>query len=223
MARRRLIRSTSLPYHLYGRSNNREWFYLPPQEVWNVFVGQLNWVIEKWGLQVHAFVLMSNHYHILASAPAIGIDAVMCRLLKGVSDEINSRADRINHVFGGPYKWTLIDNWFQYHHVFRYIYQNPVRQGIVTRVSDYRFSTAGGFLLDRPYEVHLSSHPFEKSLSLNLARKGIYRWCDWLDEPYDAEHVEVLRKALYRRKFVFGRVRRTREIPIQFREDESQK
>lgn len=67
---------------------------------------------------------MSNHYHLLATVGGESIDKVMCALLKGISDDINRRAGRINQVFGGPYKWSIIEHWFGYHHALRYVYQN---------------------------------------------------------------------------------------------------
>ena len=217
MGRRLLIRSTSLPYHLYGRSNNKEWFYLPKQEVWEILVKLIGETTISLGLRVHAFVLMSNHYHLLAttSDPENSVDRVMCRLLKKASDQINHRANRINHVFGGPYKWSLIRTPHHYEHVLRYVYQNPVRSKICRFVEEYPFSTLS-------YEgkgeniLQVSRHIFESDLHHKLNQKSI-NFLDWLNEEYDEEHVEAMRRALYRREFKFLPHRLTKKLPHQFR------
>ncbi len=214
MARRHLIRTTDLPYHLYGRSNNKEWFYLPLDQVWRIFSRHLSKAVDEMGLRVHAFVLMSNHYHLVASVTSHSVDQVMCRLLKGISDEINLRADRTNHVFGGPYKWTLIENGFQYHHVIRYGYQNPVRANLCQSPREYQFSSLRGLFGGSRPSIPLVCHPFDE------ASLGGLDWFSWLDEVYDAEHVECLRRALSRRKFAFGVARKPRRIAPQFALDD---
>lgn len=221
MSRIALIRTKHLPYHLYGRSNNRESFYLPLKEVWKIFTAHLQKAVETRGLQIHAFVLMPNHYHLLASALGESIDRIMCTLLKGVSDDINRRANRINHVFGGPYKWSLIGSWFSYHHVYRYIYQNPLRARLAERAELYPYTTARQTLLLNPGIIPTAPHPFEANTYLYLTRRGYDGWQDWVNDPYDEEHVEALRRSLYRRKFKLCKNRVTRALPWQFVEPAS--
>lgn len=216
MSRPRLIHSDRLPYHLYGRANNREWFHLPLSEVWAVFLRHLRVAVVEHGFLVHAFVLMSNHYHLLGTATGLSVDRVMCRLLKGISDEVNRRAGRTNHTFGGPYRWTLIEDWFHYHHAFRYVYQNPLRAGLCTDVSQYPFSTLGGLVGTREPGVPITSHPFERLALKQIRRNGKSDWIPWLNEPYDAAHVDGLRRALSRRKFRFCLGRGSRKLPRQF-------
>ena len=210
MARKRLIRTHDLPYHLYGRSNNKEWFYLPLDEVWRIFSRHLRQATDEYGLLIHAFVLMSNHYHMVASSTFRPIDEVMCRLLKGVSDEINYRAGRINHVFGGPYKWTLLKNWFQYQHVVRYVYQNPVRAGMTRSTRSYPFSSLHSVIPGKQAAIPVTSHRFDR-FSLTSGD-----WFQWVDETYDDEHRGALRRALFRREFEFCRGGLFRRIPPQF-------
>jgi REP element-mobilizing transposase RayT len=77
---------------------------LPQAEVWSVFRLYLSRTIEAMGFRVDAFVLMANHYHLIAWTTDQAVDQVMGWLLKRVSDEINRRSGRIKHV-----AYTAID------------------------------------------------------------------------------------------------------------------
>ena len=65
----------------------------------------------------------------------------MCHYQKSVSRTINSQSGRINHVFGGPYKASLIRTPDQYFHIYKYVYRNPIQAGIVNDIMEYRYST----------------------------------------------------------------------------------
>jgi putative transposase len=144
MVRKLLHRSSYYPYHVTARSNNREWFYVPIEVAWNIFCDQLCIVSFAYGAKIHAFVLMSNHYHLLLSTPDANIDQIMNYFAREVSRAINQYSIRINHVFGGRYKACLIKNGNYYSHALRYIYRNPVRANICKRAEEYKFSTLHG-------------------------------------------------------------------------------
>ena len=67
MPRKKLIRTDLYPYHVYGRANNKEIFYIPLCDVWRLSCELFDKVTKDYGAQVHAFVLMPNHYHLLMS------------------------------------------------------------------------------------------------------------------------------------------------------------
>jgi hypothetical protein len=162
---------------------------------------------------------MANHYHAIGWTEGEPLDRVMAWLLKRVSDEINQRARRINHVFGGPYRWTLIEHSFHYAHALRYVVQNPLRAGCSKSVEAYRFSTMYG-LTHGLAELPVTSHPFESGAYRFATRQGFSDWSPWLNEAYDDEHRAGLRRALHRRRFAFYPDRRTRRLPEQFRDEE---
>lgn len=139
MPRKNLIRTNLYPYHITARSNNKEWFYLPIEEVWQILFEQITRARQEKQLVCPTFVLMNNHFHLLVWTPLSNIDTIMQFLMKSIADKINQKANRINHVFGGPYKWTLIDNNNYYWNVIRYICQNPIRASIVNDCFDYPY------------------------------------------------------------------------------------
>ncbi|MES2965146.1 MAG: transposase [Bdellovibrionota bacterium] len=142
MPRKKLVYTHHFPYHIWARSNNREWFYLPTEVVWRIFAEELVRITKSHELLVHAFVLMNNHYHMIASAHEdFPLHDVMQILQKSVSRAINKRASRTNHVFGGPYKASLIKTDLYYATALRYVAQNPIRAKLSQNVEGYRFST----------------------------------------------------------------------------------
>ena len=138
------------------------------------------------GFLVHAFLLMSNHYHMVASThEKHPLGNVMQNVQKRVSREINGRAKRINHVFGGPYRPSLIQNDIYYARAIKYVYQNPVIAGICTRVEDYQFST-----LVRD-DIPTCSAIGEVGKLLPQTE-----YLDWLNKPFDISELSQIQRGL---------------------------
>ncbi len=198
MPRKSLIRTAEFPYHVVSRSNNKEWFYIPRQECWNVFTQQLSKVSKDYHARVISFVLMSNHFHMLLYTPEENLDAIMNYLLREVSRTIGRKSGRINHIFGAPYRWCLIDNEVYLAHAYKYVYRNPVEAGLSDLAEEYRYSTlhyliAKTFLGLAVYDHAVQSSPIvPPSLSDRL---------HWLNRPYASKHQELIRRALKKPRF----------------------
>ncbi|HAZ12381.1 MAG: hypothetical protein A2X86_04005 [Bdellovibrionales bacterium GWA2_49_15] len=148
MPRKKLIRSSTNPYHVTARSNNREWFYIPSSEVWEITQNLLRRSEKHFDIKLEAFVLMSNHYHMLVHTPKANIDKFMHFFNKNLGQKISRKAGRINRIFGASYKWNLILSQSYYDSVLRYIYQNPMRANLVERCQDYPYCN----LLSKNYD-----------------------------------------------------------------------
>lgn len=141
MPRKKLIRTHEFPYHICSRSNNKEWFKIPQNQVWDYCLKALNYSYQKCSVDLHAIVLMANHYHLLVSTPDSNIDTFMFFFNKAFSDSLRVHSKRENRVFGGPYNWSLIDEFNYLYNVTRYIFQNPIRAGLVEKVEEYPYSS----------------------------------------------------------------------------------
>lgn len=202
MPRKKLIRSLEHPYHINARCINKDWFQLPIEEVWNIFEAYLYFVSHKYGLRIHSFVLMSNHFHMLASTPNGNLDRCMNYLMREVSRSITRDSDRINQTFGGPYHWTLVGNYHYYMHAYKYVYRNPVEAGICTDVLQYPYSTLAGRL-----GFQKLIFPVSEDL---LIENDVEGTLEWLNKPYEKDHKEIVRKALKKQTFQFGQDRDTK-------------
>lgn len=69
MPRPLVVQQSEFPYNISARCINREWFNVPMPVVWEIFCEELTRKCGKHNLQVHAFVVMSNHFHLIASTP----------------------------------------------------------------------------------------------------------------------------------------------------------
>ena len=94
---------------------------------------------------------------------------------------INSETKRINHVFGGPCKASVITNERYYYHVYKYVLRNPVDAGIAKDCFSYEYSTLKNSLelpIVRPDNAIDALVPYE----------GIK---DWLHEGYEVEKSSI--------------------------------
>lgn len=192
MPRKKLIYTPDYPYHVIARSNNKDNFYLPKEIMWSIFIQQLNHVVKKYRCMIHAFVLMDNHYHMLISThEKYDLGVVMQALQRSVSRIVNSKSKRINHVFGGPYKASVIFYAHYYYNVYKYIYQNPLRIGLVKQVQEYPFST---LVTDKiPISCPLSG------IACYIPEQKYY--LTWMNERFEGYQEELIQKGLSRPSF----------------------
>lgn len=155
MPRQKLIRTNEYPYHVTIRCNNKEWFDLPLEVVWSICLRAFRRAVKIHHVKLQAFVLMSNHYHMMIWTPDSNLDKFMFEFNRYLSFEIRDATGRINRIFGDRYKWTLIDSESYYNSVLRYIYQNPLKARVVEKCEDYPFSTLHYLVKDILFSVEL--------------------------------------------------------------------
>lgn len=146
---------------------------------------------------------MDNHYHLIGTcSEKHNLGEVMSWFQKYVSRKINARAGRINHIFGGRYKASLIAHPAHFAAVFKYVARNPVRANICERVESYAFSSLSS---TNGSKVVLSSAG-NWAVDIPQDRTHLLRW---LNEPSLKEIDEIIRKSLQKTHFrPVGRVNR---------------
>ncbi len=199
MPRKPIVRSREHFYHLTARSNNREDFYLPKNEVWGIFSTELVRLQLEIELEVAAFVLMDNHFHLLARCREADIDRAMFLLMKRVSQRIRKEACRINHVFGGRYKGCLITDYCYLLNAFKYVVRNPVAAGLVERVQEYPFSIFDG----HRRQSFISLRVVSREYVLGGRQIGDAHFFDWLDESYASQEISSIKRGISKSIFQF--------------------
>jgi REP element-mobilizing transposase RayT len=95
------------------------------------FLARLGTVVEKCGLQVLAWSLMPNHYHLLIRTGATPLSSAMKKLLTGYVVNFNRRHKRHGYLFQNRYKSIVCEEERYLMELVRYIHLNPYRAGLV--------------------------------------------------------------------------------------------
>jgi len=125
------------------------------------------------GCKLHAYVLMDNHVHLLATPPEIGaIARLMQKLGRNYVGQFNARHQRTGTLWEGRYKASLVDSESYVLHCHRYIDLNPVRARMTSGrlpVVELRRS-----LWPRPeHHTHAPSSLHRPRLHTRNARRGL--------------------------------------------------
>ena len=153
MARQIRIEYPGAMYHVMARGNRRERIYLDDGDRVE-FLKSVGDASGMTGWRIHAWVLMSNHYHLLIETPEANLVAGMKWLQNAYTRRFNLRHKLWGRLFGDRYKSVLVEGGgYYYQTLLDYIHLNPVRAGIVRpsagrSVLDYSWSSvAGGYAL----------------------------------------------------------------------------
>ncbi|NQU20343.1 MAG: transposase [Candidatus Nealsonbacteria bacterium] len=126
MARPIRIEFENAVYHVTARGNARGDIYrdVPDRQR---FLETLGEAVERFGVVVHAFCLMSNHYHLLLQTPRANLTDAAGWLQATYSIRFNRRHRRSGHVFQGRFKAHLVEADGYARELIKYIHLNPVR------------------------------------------------------------------------------------------------
>lgn len=199
MPRKPIIRSNQHFYHLTGRSNNKKFFEIPLENAWEIMVSELGKLQKQFNIKISAFVLMSNHFHLLMLTPEEDIDRVMFFFMMATTKRINKQMGSINRVYGSRYKGCLIENRHYLMSAYKYVYLNPVRAGIAKRAQDYQFSTLNTSL-KLPFDI-------EEIAPLTLQSRNRELECRWINESFSPEENSSIKGGLSKTKFTYKKNR----------------
>ncbi|HAK59545.1 MAG TPA: hypothetical protein DCO77_04070 [Nitrospiraceae bacterium] len=122
-------------HHIIVRGNNRADIFTDDQDRAR-FLQRLGQNIVEAKCSVYAWVLMSNHVHILFRSGRKGLSAVMRKLLTWYAIYYNRRQRRSGHLFENRYKSILCEEERYFLALIRYVHVNPVRAGIVKTLDE---------------------------------------------------------------------------------------
>lgn len=194
MPRKKQIFTSEYPYHLSARCHNKEWFDLPMWQVWAVMSKYLSYISGTYKMEIHSFVLMNNHFHLIARFPENNMAEAMNYFMRETSRVISRKADRINQTYGGRYFRSVITKNNYLDHVYKYVYRNPVEAGVVENVQDYQFSTLYLKLNGVSCDFPIVDDPRLSAIQLNSTLL-------WLNTAPNANDKEEVRKALKKPEF----------------------
>jgi len=129
------------PQHVIQRGNNREIIFVTDED-YRFYLEKLHEACKKYVCSLHAYVLMTNHVHLLITPETEdGISRVMQTLGRYYVQYFNYQYQRTGTLWEGRYKATLLVTEQYLLTCYRYIELNPVRAGIVSHPSEYPWSS----------------------------------------------------------------------------------
>lgn len=147
MARRRRIFLAGTAQHVVQRGNNRGDIFRSTCD-YELFLCALADAASRFRLSVHAYVLMTNHLHLLVTpATARSVPCAMQAIGRRYVPYFNARYQRTGGLFEGRYRSTVVGDERYFMTCMRYIELNPVRAGLVTVPESYRWSSYGAHAL----------------------------------------------------------------------------
>ena len=151
------------PQHVIQRGNNREVIFVSDYD-YHFYLEKLQDACKEYRCDVHAYVLMTNHVHLLVTPHTNdGISKVMQYLGRYYVQYFNYTYDRTGTLWEGRYKASLIDSERYLLTCSRYIEMNPVRAQMVDHPSEYPWSSYRYNALGQT-NFRLVAHPLYRRL-----------------------------------------------------------
>jgi putative transposase len=138
-------------YHVTSRGNRRQSIYHDDDDH-RRFLAIRDRVVTRCGWHVHAYCLMSNHFHLLIETPRPNLSAGMQRLKCEYAAYFNERHSFDGHLFRQRFGSRLIETEEHRVEALRYIALNPVRAGLCEHPAEWPWSSfygAAGLVFDR--------------------------------------------------------------------------
>jgi putative transposase len=189
------FRLANIPLHIVQRGNNGEDCFRDDEDFLE-YLGRLAAASRKFDVAVHAYVLMTNHVHLLATPTSL--DGVGKRLQAVGSAYVpifNARHHRSGTLWDGRFYSSLVGSDSYLWNCHRYIELNPVRAGLVHEPGRYRWSSFPRNAMGSPDSV-VTPHPAYHALGANAAAAYLEMFGDALADQTVIEIRETIRREL---------------------------
>lgn len=175
MARRPRFDLAGVPQHVVQRGNNRLPCFLDDDDRQR-YLQCLRETLARFDCQLHVYVLMSNHVHLLLTPGSTGaVSRLMHTFARNYTGLFNGRHERTGTLWEGRFKACLVDSGRYFLACSRYIELNPVRARMVAEPADYPWSSHGANAGYREDSL-LVPHPEYLALGADSpARAAAYR------------------------------------------------
>ena len=174
MARLPRLTLPGYPHHIIQRGNNRQAIFASTAH-YQTLLDLLADNAKKFDVEVHAYVLMSNHFHLLATPRTVdGLPQMMQAVGRRYVRYFNDAQKRSGTLWEGRYKSTLIQTERYLLACMAYIDLNPVRAVLVTQARDYPWSSHGHYTGQHTDKL-ITPHPLIWELgNTPFAREAAY-------------------------------------------------
>ncbi len=135
-------------YHVLNRGVERRRVFLEKED-YERFEEMMCFYARSFGITLHNYCLMPNHYHLLIEISGQTLSRYMRQLNMNYAIYFNKKYKRTGHLWQGRFKsWYVTDEAYLYTLIL-YIEQNPLKAGLVKRPEEYPYSSSNIFLDDK--------------------------------------------------------------------------
>lgn len=180
-----------LPHHVTQRGGRRQDVFFAPGDR-SVYLELLTHYAQRYGVELLAYTLMTNHVHHLAVPyEEDSLRWTFQMTHKRYAEFINARHQWTGHLWQSKFFSSPVDDSY-FWVALRYIYRNPVEANLVTHPSEYQWSSAPAHCGkgDNPYITATGQY------GIRIANRS--DMFEWLKERPNPEHVKQLRKCTHR-------------------------
>ncbi len=198
MARKLRVEYEGAIYHVTCRllgawqDGDRELFR-DDRDRWR-FLDSLGKRVELYGVRLHQYVLMANHFHLVIETPQANCSAFMQSLLTSYTVYFNLRHNRHGHLLDGRYKAKLVQGDEYLLALSRYVHLNPVRVSSLDTVAERRKVLNGyywsSYLQYIGRRKKLDFVTFAPTLELLSVKHAPRRYREYAEMGLDADLVE---------------------------------
>jgi putative transposase len=182
MARLPRLSIPGYPHHVIQRGNNRQAIFAVPAD-YQLLLELLDENARKYGVAIHAYALLENHFHLLVTPEAKdSLPKMMQAVGRRYVRYFNAKHGRSGTLWEGRYRSTLIQAERYLLACMAYIDLNPVRAGLVANAPDYIWSSHGHYIglkterLITPHALYwaLGNTPFSREAAYtDLVNAGV--------------------------------------------------
>jgi putative transposase len=134
------VQAAGAIYHVFAQATGEEMLHRDDEDR-KRFVSILSTTVRKFDVELHFFVVLGTHHHLLVTTKRPNIAAAM-QYLQGVyCQTFNRRHRRKGHLVGGRYGTTLVESEWHAAWLVPYLALNPVRAGLCDRPEDWPWSS----------------------------------------------------------------------------------
>lgn len=130
-------------HHVIGRGIERRKIFLNEND-YDDFIERLAETAQEGSIDIYAWALMPNHFHLLVKTKNRPLSSVMRKLLTGYAVNFNKRHRRHGHLFQNRYKSILCQEDLYLKELVRYIHLNLLRSGMVKDINELNRSLHSG-------------------------------------------------------------------------------
>jgi putative transposase len=202
MARSTRIDMPGLPQHLITRGIDRAPCFFQDADR-QVYLRCLAQAASVTGCDLHAYVLMTNHVHLLATGnTGCAVSRMMHIVGTRYARYVNGTYGRTGHLFEGRFRSSLIESERYFMTCMRYIELNPVRAGMAVVPATYPWSSfrdnacgaPSGLLTPHPEYLRLGSDPADR----------LRAYSSLFDAPFDTTSLVEIRRHIQRNRALGG-------------------